>query len=475
MTEIPRNLSDVVRLTPEQSAARRAASEARSAEFDIDAVLADNSSALSEMGIITSPEQQRRNRNQQALERIFPGLTEDEQTVSGMYEPSPKNYPKDITIEYPSMEAWDEQGHDPINMFSISHYAKGEGQDSDRRYPTHQVIDLNPELNTPTRNSRIYPFEEHLVGSNSTWVGGGVYSRDRENAINWTKQHREEFARTGNADTEGKRRLGQLLSDVVNYNPPSATKEAHITANDRNLDFIKTLYERTDDTNIDLDSSLKTGKIYETSEPRTPITRSASTRTTNRANRVNRASAGPVTNRNEAALRMVRGEPARSGGRAYGVHNFRGQQTAVPQRGDSYTVFSYHTPIGWRRHDNNNWVVSTENYSKSTNRHQSALRNALAQTNHRSPEAEASSELMSLYYKQGSRRRLPKRLFDPEFTEHTFTTDHAAAEAESRRIVNEHLENVVIPEIQKRDAKYRTPAKMRRAGQMELPFGDSNA
>lgn len=469
MSDVPqRNMSDASRVPQSTVDARTAAREARSAEFNIDAVLADNSAALSEMGIITSPEQQRRNRSQQALERIFPGLTEDEQTVSGMYEPSPKNYPKGFHIDYPSIRTWDAYGNNPLDDWSTSHSARGEGQDEGNL--TYQTIDLNPELNTPTRNNRIYPFEEHLTGPNSTWVGGGVYSRDRENAINWTKQHREEFARTGNADTEGKRRLDQLLSDVVNYNPPLATKESHITANDRNLDFIKTLYERTDDTNIDLDRSLKTGKIYEPPEPHTPTTRSANTRTTNRANR---ASAGPVTNRNEAALRMVRGEPARSGGRAYGVHNFRGEETS--QLGDNYTVYSYHTPIGWRQHDNNNWVVSTKNYSPSTNRHQSALRNALAQTNHRSPEAEASSELMSLYYKQGSRRRLPKRLFDPQFTNHTFTTDHAAAEAESRRIVNEHLENVVIPEIQKRDSKYRTPARMRRAGQMELPFGDSNA
>ena len=37
-------------------------------------------------------------------ERAFPGVSEDEKTITGMYEPAPHHYPKGMKIYYPSME-----------------------------------------------------------------------------------------------------------------------------------------------------------------------------------------------------------------------------------------------------------------------------------------------------------------------------------------------------------------------------------
>lgn len=492
MSDTPqRGMSDTYHISQSASDARAVARDARSAEFNIDAVLADNSAAMSEMGIITSPEQQRRDRNQQALERVFPGLTEDEQTVSGMYEPSIKNYPKGAAIRYPSMASWESEG----DLFS--HRARteiGQGEETGipgRIYPPHQIIDLNPELNTPDRDSRVYPFEEGLIRPTDFIVGEGAYRRDRENAINWAKQHRQEVARTGNTDTEGKRRLGQLLSDVATYNPPLANlgyypalEEVHTEANNRHLDFVRELYNKLDDSDVNLDLSGQVGRVVGRVE------QTSTSRPSNSRN--NRRNRGQVTNSRQAANRMVAGLPARAGRRTGTGHTFRGEDTNPEdtlyggwlnpatysneeRTGTDFAVHSYGTPIAWRQAESQNWVMPTQRHSNTTSKHQSAIRSALYNTNHVSPQVAAEHELSDLYNRQGTRRRLPKRLFEPNYSTHTFTTDYDTADTEQRRLVREHLDNVVIPEIQRRDAKFRTPSRMRRAGQMELPFGDGNA
>lgn len=417
-SEPPRNLGDML------GAQTRRKTPRRSSEFlkNIDAVLSevDDSQAVREA---------KKAKNTAEIEKIFPGVEEDEKTVSGMYEPALHNYPLGeevyrptrADINFSSTELTPDQ---ILRMFpkTEGHYEKGTGPKtstfdrSARRRRQFKESDLDPDTRTDfgtTRDERDYlGFQQE--GPSQYPIDSPEYWHDMD-----TRSH---HPRIRSAANEVFRRRAYRH------------------------------YER--------DANRAAANILGTSR------------------RSRNSEVGPVTNTRTAAELMAQGNPARAGGRSDGRHHFAGIASPPyslgrlpsdlnPRRRNvetDYTVFSYSTPIAWRT-TQGHWEVPRVNYSRTTQRHQSAIRRALSNSYH-SPLQEASyrvSDLRQQHLEQGI--RLPSKNYELNISFETFHPE-PPSEDTINRIVEDHVQQVINPAIER---YRRRPSVQRRQGQANQP------
>jgi hypothetical protein len=400
----------------------------RSSEFlkNIDAV-------LSEVDDSDAAHEARKAKNTAEIEKIFPGVEEDEKTLSGMYEPALHNYGQwqhKTVRERPDVNLISEMESQGITSRELT-------VDQQRRmFPTsraHNIVGTGPKIirdtaivsdsdrDTPNfgtgREERDYTgFEqsgpsEHPIGSDAYW-----------NQMDFHAKHN---------------RLARLRQ-----------QRSH-----RRTQQEYTRNENEFATNI---------------------------RGTTRRSR--NPEAGPVTNTRSAAELMSQGNPARAGGRSGGMHSFRGRAEPVVNLGrmpgqlspnlrnleTDYTVFSYSTPIAWRT-TQGHWEVPRMDYSRTTQRHQSAIRRALGNSYH-SPLAEASyriSDLRQQHLEQGI--RLPSRNYQVNIGFETFHPE-PPSEDMINKVVQDHLQNVINPAIERHRRGTRVQRQQSQRNQPQLPL-----
>lgn len=419
--EPPSNLGDM------RGAQARRNTPRRSSEFlkNIDAVLreVDDSQAVREA---------KKAKNTAEIEKIFPGVEEDEKTLSGMYEPALHNYPlgEEVTRlsrpddSYSSRELTPDQIK---RMFpkSISHMQYGTGPrsamgTSERRYHQFEESDLDPDTRTDfgtDRDERDYiGFQQE--GPSNYPVDSPAYWYQLD-----SRSHNPKVRRAAATFTDREQRASARQF----YNRNASRAAASI---------------------------LGTSRRSRTSE------------------------VGPVTNTRTAAELMAQGNPARAGGRSDGRHHFAGIASPPyslgrlpsdlnPRRRNvetDYTVFSYSTPIAWRT-TQGHWEVPRVNYSRTTQRHQSAIRRALSNSYH-SPLQEASyrvSDLRQQHLEQGI--RLPSKNYELNISFETFHPEPPSEDTISR-IVEDHVQQVINPAIER---YRRRPSVQRRQGQANQP------
>ena len=133
-----------------------------------------------------------------------------------------------------------------------------------------------------------------------------------------------------------------------------------------------------------------------------------------------------------------------------------------------YTVFSYSTPIAWRT-TQGHWEVPRIDYSKTTQRHQSAIRRALSNSYH-SPLAEAGnriSDLRQQHLEQGI--RLPSRVYQVNVGFETFHPE-PPSEDMINRVVQDHLQNAINPAIERHRRGTRVQRQQGQINQPQLPL-----
>ena len=411
--EPPRNLGAMRDVQSQRNTPRR------SSEFlkNIDAV-------LSEVDDSPTAREAKKAKNTAEIEKIFPGVEEDEKTLSGMYEPALHNYPLGETVRRPLRPDINNLGDYPSEVLTFDqqlkmfpkyneYYAEGTGPSPLSPIPpinrkVQQRQDSDADSDTPDfgtgRGERDYTgFEQlgpsrHPIGSDAYWN-----QMDRH-----TKSHRlREYTR--NADRAAANILGT-------------------TRRSRNPE------------------------------------------------------AGPVTNSRTAAQLMAQGNPARAGGRTGGRHSFRGRAGPAYDAGrlprelspnlrnleTDYTVFSYSTPIAWRT-TQGHWEVPRIDYSKTTQRHQNAIRRALSNSYH-SPLAEAGnriSDLRQQHLEQGI--RLPSRVYEVNVGFETFHPEPPSEDV-INRVVQDHLQNAINPAIERHRRGTRVQRQQGQINQPQLPL-----
>ena len=372
------------------------------------------------------------------LERIFPGVEEDEKTLSGMYEPALHNYPLNESVyrpirpdtnalnEFPSeVLTFDQQR----KMFPKSHdyYELGTGPaDASTTWvgrEQQQRQDSDADSDTPDfgteRNERDYAgfYNEdpafHTVGSQEYW------------------NHIDEFSRTSRINAEEQAYRHHSWEQDRLANPITAATAAVIAsrANSR--------------TNIN-----------------TSGTGSRATRRSTRQNLVVR-----MHDRDAVADRISQSMPFAAGSTRGGRHSLRGALGAhrgegqlpthiSPPDNPDYTVYSRDTPIAWRSNEQGSdvWHVPTVNYSSSSTNHQNIVRRALLNT-HVSTVMEANRRLES---EQGRHREqgihLPAKLYRISKDIETFHRpdedgDFTLYDAASSDVQN-HIDTVLTPAVE---------------------------
>jgi len=345
------------------------------------------------------------------LERIFPGVEEDEKTLSGMYEPALHNYPLGENVYRPVRPDYNQ-----VSEF-LSHELTYDQQL--KMFPKSQ---FHYDEGTGTRDSNI--------------------PRNREQQ---QKRLSDEDSDTPDFGTE---RTERDYAGFYTADPPSHPIGSEEYWND--IDEM-TSHHR---------ANASVHQYLRHATPRTSINTSG---TGSRAIRRGRnPEAGPVRDTRTAAQLMAQGNPARAGGNSGGRHSFRGR--AEPTTGGGrlprqlnpslrnietdFTVYSYGTPIAWRSTEGH-WEVPNINYSRTTQRHQSALRRALSNSYH-SPIAEAGyriSDLRQTHREQGI--NLPSKNYELNVG---FETFHPGPPSEGMidRIVQDHVQRVINPAIERR-------------------------
>ena len=347
-------------------------------------------------------------KNTAEIERIFPGVEEDEKTLSGMYEPALYNFPGGANVYRPVRPDYD------------------------------QVSEFRSHELTYDQQRKMFPKSqfhyEHGTGSSSPLPPTNREIRQR--------QHSDEDSDTPDFGTERNERD---YAGFEQYSPPSGYpigSEDYWNHLDR--------FSRTSRANA----------IASRTNSRTNINTSG---TGSRAIRRGRnPEAGPVTNSRIAAQLMAQGNPARAGGRAGGTHSFRGR--AEPTTGGGrlpsqlnpslrnietdYTVYSYNTPIAWRA-TTGHWEVPNISYSNTTAKHQSVIRRALGNSYH-SPIAEARNRVYDLrnqHREQGL--NLPSTKYRLNVGFETFHPEPPSEETVNA-IVQNHVQQVINPAIERR-------------------------
>lgn len=418
--EPPSNLGDM------RGAQARRNTPRRSSEFlkNIDAVLSevDDSQAVREA---------KKAKNTAEIEKIFPGVEEDEKTLSGMYEPALHNYPLDEDIVRPRR---------PDFIGSISPSNELTLNQAQRMFPAskqHMQQGTGPRSALGTSERRYHQFEESDLDPDTRTDFGTT--RDERDYLGFQQ--------------EGP---SQYPIDSPEYWHDMDTRSHH----PRIRSAANEVFRRRAYRHYERDANRAAANILGTSR------------------RSRNSEVGPVTNTPTAAELMAQGNPARAGGRSGGRHNFAGIASPPyslgrlpsdlnPRRRNvetDYTVFSYSTPIAWRT-TQGHWEVPRVNYSRTTQRHQSAIRRALSNSYH-SPLQEASyrvSDLRQQHLEQGI--RLPSKNYQLNISFETFHPE-PPSEDTINRIVEDHVQQVINPAIER---YRRRPSVQRRQGQANQP------
>ncbi len=384
------------------------------------------------------------------LERIFPGVSEDEKTRSGMYEPALHNYPSGENVyrsirpdvadidEFPSPELTVSQQLKILGE-SEAHYAVGTGPRSDympRGRASLQQQDSDYDFDTPDfgtdRTERDYAgFEQgniasdFPIGSEEYWNHLDTYSiTSRENA-----------------------RL-----------QPSHVPSRHAT------------------TRITVNTS-RTG------------TRATNYRAPRQAEVVRMHDRATVTDRISQAMPFAAGS-TRTGRRSFrgalGAPRGEGQlpRRLSPRGIPDYTVYSRDTPIAWRSNEQGSdvWHVPNVNYSSSSSNHQNIVRRALSNT-HVSTVDRANQILESERLKHREQGiHLPAKTYRISKDLETFHRrgedgNYALAEAVSSD-VQSHFDTVLTPAVQAhkltRGYINRKNREYLAENQFQLPLGEGD-
>ena len=432
--EPPRNLGAMRDVQSQRNTPRR------SSEFlkNIDAV-------LSEVDDSPTAREAKKAKNTAEIEKIFPGVEEDEKTLSGMYEPALHNFPlgekverlrrpdvEEIPTQHVNSQTF--QSHEQLSRFPKSKYHVEEGTGpayvgpSERRYNQFEESDLDPDTRGGFGTDRE---ERDYIGFQQE----GPSQHPIDSPKYWTS------------------------IDTRSHNP-----QVRNAAN--------TFMLREQQRGMEEYAARASASILGTSRRRR--------NPTNRRSR--NSEVGPVTNTRTAAELMAQGNPARAGGRSDGRHHFAGIASPPYSLGrlprelspnlrnleTDYTVFSYSTPIAWRT-TQGHWEVPRINYSRTTQRHQSAIRRALSNSYH-SPLAEASyrvSELRQQHLEQGI--RLPSRVYEVNVGFETFHPE-PPSEDMINRVVQDHLQNAINPAIERHRRGTRVQRQQGQRNQPQLPL-----
>ena len=374
-------------------------------------------------------------KNTAEIEKIFPGVEEDEKTLSGMYEPDVRHYAlgKEVYRDRrPDVEeiisyqhiAGQRPAQEQLKMFPKSEpdTVRGTG------LPNHKIqkIDSDSDSDTPDfgteRDERDYAgFEAFPLDSEFMPIGSRQY---------WN--HLDNYSRTNILERNRAREQRQQERETE----------------------IEQRRERT--------------RRRQNSGSRNP-------------------EAGPIRDIRRAAQLMAEGQPARAGGtRETGTHSFRARPEPTYHTGrlprelspnlrnleTDFTVYSYNTPIAWRT-TSGHWEVPNVSYSRTTHRHQSAIRNALSNT-HYSPFSEARERVYNLreqHRQQGI--NLPSTKYNLNVGFETFSP-HPPSEETVNAIVQNHIEKVINPAIERRRNSRNFQRQQRNPNQLELPLNEVN-
>ena len=399
--EPPRNLGAMRDVQTQRKTPRR------SSEFlkNIDAVLreVDDSDAAHEA---------RKTKNEAEIEKIFPGVRLDEKTASGMYEPSARHY----------------QSGKPVMFY--------------RRHDVKEIPEFPSEILTSDQQRNMFPpTADHLIYGTGNPLS--IYpTHTSQQIVSDSDLHTPDFG------TERDERDYAGFEAFTKKTPWKIDSEAYWSQLDQ--------YSRT---NIRKRHEAE----QQTRERRTRALPSTSDRAPRRSRD---PQAGPVRDTRGAAELMAQGQPARAGGREReaGRHSFRGRAQSAgsdtigrlpnnlePGRRNlqtDFTVYSYNTPIAWRT-TSGHWEVPRIKYSRTTQRHQSAIRSALSNTHH-SPIAEASYRVYDLrqtHREQGI--NLPSTKYELNVGFETFHPEPPSEETVNA-IVQDHLQQVINPAIERR-------------------------
>ena len=422
--EPPRNLGAMRDVQSQRKTPRR------SSEFlkNIDAV-------LSEVDDSPAAREARKAKNTAEIEKIFPGVEEDEKTLSGMYEPALHNYGRwqHLTVKRrPDVDYISE--------------AASDGSRTSKELTVGQQLGMFPTSRT-----------HNIIGTGSPIITdtGIVSDFDRDTPDFGTGREERDYTRF---EQSGPSQY-QIGSDDY-WNQMDRHTESH-----RLREYARNAREHT-----------RNAREYTRNANRAAANILGTTR------RSRNPEAGPVTNSRTAAELMAQGNPARAGGRTDGRHSFRGRAGPAYDAGrlprelspnlrnleTDYTVFSYSTPIAWRT-TQGHWEVPRIDYSRTTQRHQSAIRRALSNSYH-SPLAEAGnriSDLRQQHLEQGI--RLPSRVYQVNVGFETFHPE-PPSEDMINRVVQDHLQNAINPAIERHRRGTRVQRQQGQRNQPQLPL-----
>ena len=415
--EPPRNLGAMRDVQSQRNTPRR------SSEFlkNIDAV-------LSEVDDSPTAREAKKAKNTAEIEKIFPGVEEDEKTLSGMYEPALHNSGR-----------W-------------QHLTVRRRPDVDYISEMASLGDTTSEELTFDQQRRMFPISRthNIIGTGSPIITdtGIVSDFDRDTPDFGTGRGERDYTRF---EQQGPSQYPIGSDDYWNQ----------------------------------MDRHMKSHRLRERTRNEREYTRNANRAAANILGTTRRSrnpEAGPVTNSRTAAELMAQGNPARAGGRTGGRHSFRGRAGPAYDAGrlprelspnlrnleTDYTVFSYSTPIAWRT-TQGHWEVPRIDYSKTTQRHQSAIRRALSNSYH-SPLAEAGnriSDLRQQHLEQGI--RLPSRVYQVNVGFETFHPE-PPSEDMINRVVQDHLQNAINPAIERHRRGTRVQRQQGQINQPQLPL-----
>jgi hypothetical protein len=385
------------------------------------------------------------------LEEVFPGLAEDEATISNAYEPSTEHYPHNYLIHRPSL--------DELFARDNEWYGGGEEHWESGTGPELVIEDGRP-LIEPSEVERYFNRNAHSISDedldiNTPDFGTGRHER---NYGGFSERTHDTLSTAALNAQIGSPEYWKIID---RHNAEQRKRERDIR---QNAEAVATRreapagwYENWQDIR------------RRRSQRWAGIAIGASQR---RPSRHPRGSRGTRTNTRSGAEYAMRSEPFYShssnfSGRRYTQELDESATFATassnPQitydidaeQGDiNYVVYSYNTPIAWRLHDFS-WRMPSHRYSRTTSRHQSAIRYALSNANYRSPQQVAENILMDRGRRQsttyGMSPRVPLSYYRPNYEVYTY---HNYSDDDLERLgntyANRYMEQIVEPERARR-------------------------
>lgn len=510
---------------PESNSARR-----RRLLSDTRRLTANIDKALLEYG--ESEQARHRERVNQEIEKFLPGVTEDENTFAGVYTPDPKYFAEDTSRGYrispdafepiarvysrepgevvtggsghediPQWTTEDEnEWQDRVELMRHGSRVKGTGEWAKSLSPeevTYWSGRSHPEdhkdwvsgRNSPTyeasnlvssdgdfgeeRGSRVQLFEGNVLPNLSESINAPL-DIDKRNVRQWAANHLKEVRETGIQDTEWKQRFEKLKQDVDETIFPVTDNQGAAIAKGNNTlkhhkNILNDIWNR-----------------HSVEQPTYPTQRNAENQSRGR-----RGPGRQVVTRSEVANRFAEGQTGRTSGRNFRVEEGGGGYTGrldtgiseTPSDTDTHTVYSYATPIAWRR-QSGEVVMPTQRFSSTTNRHQSELRRALENQGYHSPQRIANQMLYTAYRQDARRasagRAIGRRHYETGHDAEVYYPDAERAHDEARAIADTHYERINAMRQQRAASATarRSGSRAQRreqAGQLRLPMEGDNA